>query len=66
MTKETLVEIKRAMNYHDGDECCGNCQHYENEGQCGIQTFLIPVNSRGWCKHGTHVPLNVACQDKSC
>lgn len=61
ISKQAMAEIKREMNYHDGDECCKNCQHFESaNSRCDINIFYVPVSAKGWCKHGTHVPQQQA------
>lgn len=61
MNKDTIQEVKTAMGYRDGTECCKGCRFFVpsdlsgNEGaktsHCTVNTFELPVIERGYCDH---------------
>ncbi len=62
MNAETIKEIKKSMDYSDGNDCCKTCKHFDpNNGmsgrhdchrdRCARNAFYFNVSENGRCNH---------------
>ena len=69
LTEEAIDQLKSAMGYKDGTQCCRACKHFVPDDCSGAndakhkhctlsQAIDVPVNESGHCKHFGSKPDN--------